>query len=69
MDLFILILSCVFGGIASLITWKVAPFFLARRQYYVKSQYELLKIKIIWCITWFILVAAIVFSLLGGDMS
>jgi hypothetical protein len=69
MHLFILTISFIFGGIASLITWKVAPFFLARRQYYVKSQYELLKIKISWCISWFIIVFMITFSLLGGDIS
>lgn len=65
MHLSILIISCILGGIASLITWNVAYFFLARREYYRKSQYELLKIKINWCITWFILVAIIAFGILN----
>lgn len=65
MDLFIIILSAVFGGIASLITWNVAPFFLARREYYIKSKYELLKIKINWCITWFILITIISFTIIN----
>lgn len=46
-------ICCIFGVIAVAITWIIAPFFLAKRQYYVKSQYELLKLKIGWCITWF----------------
>lgn len=48
------VIPAIFGIIASIITWIVSPFFLAKREYYVKSQYELLKIKIGWCIKSFI---------------
>ncbi len=53
------VIPAIFGIIASIITWIVAPFFLAKREYYVKSQYELLKIKVEWCIKSFIGVALI----------
>jgi hypothetical protein len=55
--MYLFIIPVIFGIIASIITWIIAPFFLAKRQYYVKSKYELLKIKITWCIEWFFGVA------------
>lgn len=57
MNLFILTISCIIGGLASLITWIVSPYFLARREYYAKSQYGLLTKKIGWCVQWFIFVS------------
>ncbi|GIZ08038.1 hypothetical protein FUMI01_07650 [Flavobacterium sp. UMI-01] len=64
-NIYLFVIPAIFGVIASIITWIVAPFFLAKREYYVKSRYELLKIKIEWCIKSFIgvtLVLAILIS-------
>ena len=47
-----LILSVVAGIAAAIIAWKVANFFLARREFYVKSPYEILMKKLGWCLFW-----------------
>jgi hypothetical protein len=45
-------LSVVAGIAAAIIAWKVANFFLARREFYVKSPYEILMKKLGWCLFW-----------------
>lgn len=47
-------LSVVAGIAAAIIAWKVANFFLARREFYVKSPYEILMKKLGWCLFWFL---------------
>lgn len=59
-----LILASVASLIAAIITWKVSNFFLARREFYVKSRYEILMIKLGWCTTWGFLTFYIVIHIL-----
>jgi hypothetical protein len=47
-------LSVIAAIAAAIIAWKVANFFLARREFYVKSPYEILMKKLGWCIFWFL---------------
>jgi len=47
-------LSVVAGIVAAIIAWKVSNFFLARREFYVKSPYEILMKKLGWCLFWFL---------------
>lgn len=43
----------------AVLAWKFADFFIARRQFYVKSRYEILIKKLGWCIFWFLLTLSI----------
>ena len=45
-------LSVVAGIASAIIAWKVANFFIARREFYVKSQYDILMKKLGWCLFW-----------------
>lgn len=56
-------LSLLAGIVASIIAWKVANFFIARREFYVKSQYEILMKKLGWCFSWGIFIAYIGISI------
>lgn len=47
-------LSVIAAIAAAIIAWKVANFFIARREFYVKSQYDILMKKLGWCIFWFL---------------
>ena len=48
-------LSVIVAISAAIIAWRVANFFLARREFYVKSPYEILMKKLGWSIFWFLL--------------
>lgn len=39
---------------AAILAWKFANFFIARREFYVKSPYDILMKKLGWCIFWFL---------------
>lgn len=43
------LLASIVSILGVIITWKVSNFFLARREFYVKSRYEILMIKLGWC--------------------
>jgi hypothetical protein len=47
-------LSVAAGIAAAILAWKVANFFLARREFYIKSPYEILMKKLGWCLFWFL---------------
>ena len=42
----ILAIGCLLSIVGGCLTWKYADFFLARRDYYVNSKFDLLKKKI-----------------------
>lgn len=56
-------LSLLAGIVVAIIAWKVANFFIARREFYVKSQYEILMKKLGWCFSWGIFTAFIGISI------
>ena len=58
-----LILSIIAGIIAAIIAWRVSNFFIARREFYAKSQYEILMQKLSWCFFWGAFVAFVGFSI------
>jgi hypothetical protein len=58
-----LILSVIAGIIAAIIAWRVSNFFIARREFYAKSQYEILMKKLGWCFFWGAFVAFVGFSI------
>ena len=37
----------------SIFSWKVANFFIARKQFYIKSRWEIFLKKLGWCMFWF----------------
>jgi len=49
-------LTFILAIVAAIISWKVAHYFIARRERYVKSQYEIFFKKLGWSIFWFLLV-------------
>ena len=49
MVVFGFLLALVVSILAIIITWNVSNFFLARREFYVKSRYQILMIKLGWC--------------------
>lgn len=49
MAVFGFLLALVVSILAIIITWNVSNFFLARREFYVKSRYQILMIKLGWC--------------------
>jgi len=60
-------LSVVSAIAAAIIAWKVANFFLARREFYVKSPYEILMKKLGWCIFWFLFTLTIGIKIVTPD--
>jgi hypothetical protein len=46
MAVFISILGCLLSAAGAYLTWKHAHFFLAKRDYYVHSKFDLLKKKL-----------------------
>ena len=49
MAVFGFLLAFIVSILAIIITWNVSNFFLARREFYVKSRYQILIIKLGWC--------------------
>lgn len=54
------------GVFCALVTWRISGFFLSRRDYYVNSQYELLKKKLSMSVTAAIVPFVISFFLFPG---
>ncbi|MCZ2249292.1 MAG: hypothetical protein LC111_11100 [Bacteroidia bacterium] len=54
-----LFLSLVAAIIAAFLAWKFANFFIARREFYVKSPYDILMKKIGWCVFWFLFILTV----------
>ena len=61
-------LTFVLAIVAAIISWKVAHYFIARRERYVKSQYEIFFKKLGWSIFWFLLVIYIGIKIMGTSI-
>ena len=64
MAIFGFLLTLIVSIVAIIITWNVSNFFLARREFYVKSRYQILMIKLGWCASIGFVVFFIIFNLI-----
>jgi hypothetical protein len=49
-----LTITLVVAIAVAIITWKIANFFIARREFYVTSPYDMMMKKLGWCLFWFL---------------